>query len=226
MMQILVGLGNPGAKYAKNRHNIGFMAMDRIAEDHNFSPWREKFQGQVCKGRVGTHDLHLLKPQTYMNNSGQSVGEVMRFFKLVPNKIIVFHDELDLGVGKVRFKKGGGHAGHNGLKSIHRHIGDTYQRARVGIGHPGRKDLVSHYVLSDFSKTDQDTLHNVLHGISKGVAQLVDGDSIKFMNIVSQHSTVRISDSNKNSHNTTESGKSPNNNTLRQILKGLGRRNR
>ena len=184
-MHIFVGLGNPGPKYAGNRHNIGFMALDRIADDHGFGPWRSKFQGQISEGRLGNEKVLLLKPETFMNLSGQAVGEAMRFYKLEPVDITVFHDELDLAPGKVRVKQGGGHAGHNGLRSIHGHIGEAYGRVRLGIGHPGRKDLVSHYVLHDFGKADQEWLDNVLRGISDGAPQLADGDTGKFLNAVS-----------------------------------------
>src|SRR6056297_3617388 len=155
-MLLFAGLGNPGTKYAGNRHNIGFMALDRIAADHGFGPWKAKFQGEIAEGRLGGEKLLLLKPMTYMNLSGQSVGEAMRFYKLAPGDVTVFHDELDLAPGKVRVKTGGGHAGHNGLRSIHQHIGESYARVRLGIGHPGRKELVSHYVLQDFPKSERD----------------------------------------------------------------------
>ncbi len=183
-MQLFVGLGNPGTKYAANRHNIGFMALDRIAEDHGFAPWRGKFQASVSEGRLGREKIILLKPETFMNLSGQSVGEAMRFFKLTPQDITVFHDELDLAPGKLRVKQGGGHAGHNGLRSIHQHIGENYQRVRMGIGHPGDKKLVSGYVLRDFAKADQDWLDDVLRGVSDGAADLADGEAGKFMNAV------------------------------------------
>ena len=183
-MQIFAGLGNPGAKYARNRHNIGFMALDRIAEDHGFGPWKSRFQGQVCEGRLGAEKVLLLKPETYMNLSGQAVGEAMRFYKLAPGDVTVFHDELDLAPGKVRLKQGGGHAGHNGLRSIHGHIGEDYARVRLGIGHPGRKDLVSYYVLHDFAKADADWLDDVLRGVSDGAPHLVAGDKAKFTNAV------------------------------------------
>lgn len=183
-MRLFVGLGNPGAKYAGNRHNIGFMALDRIAEDHGFAPWRSKFQGQLSEGRLGTEKVVLLKPETFMNRSGQSVGEAMRFFKLDPEDVTVFHDELDLAPGKLRVKQGGGHAGHNGLRSIHDHIGESYQRVRLGIGHPGHKDKVSSYVLNDFAKAEQGWLDDLLRGISDGAPQLAAGDTGKFMNAV------------------------------------------
>ncbi|WP_208353312.1 aminoacyl-tRNA hydrolase [Pseudaestuariivita rosea] len=183
-MKLFVGLGNPGPKYAGHRHNIGFMALDRIADDHGFAPWRGKFQGSLSEGRLGGEKVILLKPETFMNLSGQSVGEAMRFYKLTPEDIVVFHDELDLAPGKLRVKAGGGHAGHNGLRSMHQHIGADYQRVRMGIGHPGHKDLVSHYVLHDFSKEDQTWLDDLLRGIADGAPDLADGDSGKFMNAV------------------------------------------
>ncbi|WP_095590494.1 aminoacyl-tRNA hydrolase [Actibacterium ureilyticum] len=183
-MRLFVGLGNPGAKYAQNRHNIGFMALDRIAEDHGFAPWRGKFQGSVSEGRLGSDKVILLKPETFMNLSGQSVGEAMRFYKLTPADVVVFHDELDLAPGKARVKQGGGHAGHNGLRSIHAHIGADYGRVRLGIGHPGHKDAVAGYVLRDFPKADADWLDDLLRGISDGAPYLADGDSGKFMNAV------------------------------------------
>jgi PTH1 family peptidyl-tRNA hydrolase len=185
-MQLWVGLGNPGAKYAANRHNIGFMAVDRIAEDHGFAPWRAKFQGQIAEGRLGTEKVLLLKPETFMNLSGQSVGEAMRFYKLTPEDITVFHDELDLAPGKVRLKQGGGHAGHNGLRSIHGHIGEAYARVRLGIGHPGHKDRVAGFVLSDFAKADQDWLDDLLRGIARGAPDLAAGEGPKFLNAIAQ----------------------------------------
>jgi len=183
-MKLFVGLGNPGAKYAGNRHNIGYMALDRIAETHGFAPWRAKFQGRVSQGQLGSEKVVLLKPETFMNLSGQSVGEAMRFFKLAPEDVIVFHDELDLAPGRVKFKRGGGHAGHNGLRSIHQHIGDSYARVRLGIGHPGHKDRVSAYVLSDFAKADADWLDDVLRGVADGAPHLAVGDGAKFANAV------------------------------------------
>ncbi|NOD85423.1 aminoacyl-tRNA hydrolase [Ruegeria sp. HKCCD6119] len=183
-MKLFVGLGNPGQKYARNRHNIGFMAVERIAEDHGFGPWKSKFQGEISEGRLGSEKILLLKPQTFMNRSGQSVGEAMRFYKLESTDVVVFHDELDLAPGKVRVKAGGGHAGHNGLRSIHDHIGAAYDRVRLGIGHPGRKEMVSAYVLSDFAKSESDWLDDVLRGVSDGAPHLARDDGGKFMNAV------------------------------------------
>ena len=183
-MQIFVGLGNPGANYAQNRHNIGFMALDRIAEKNGFSPWKAKFQGRISEGRLGPEKVILLKPETFMNLSGQSVGEAMRFFKLEPTDITVFHDELDLAPGKCRVKNSGGHAGHNGLRSLHQHIGADYQRVRLGIGHPGHKDAVASYVLHDFAKADQVWLAELLSGIADGASKLAQTDTAGFMNAV------------------------------------------
>ncbi|MEM1302703.1 MAG: aminoacyl-tRNA hydrolase [Pseudomonadota bacterium] len=183
-MHLFVGLGNPGPKYARNRHNIGFMALDEIARDHGFGPWRSKFQGQLTEGKLGSEKVLLLKPETFMNKSGQSVGEAMRFYKLGPDAVTVFHDELDLAPGKCRVKQGGGHAGHNGLRSIHSHITEAYQRVRLGIGHPGHKDAVSGYVLRDFPKADEGWLDDLLRGISDGAADLAAGDKGRFMNAV------------------------------------------
>lgn len=183
-MKLIVGLGNPGAKYARNRHNIGFMAVDRIAADHGFAPWRTKFQGQVSEGRLGREKVVLLKPETFMNRSGQSVGEAMRFFKLEPGDVIVIHDEIDLAPGKARIKQGGGHAGHNGLRSIHAHVGDVYGRVRLGVGHPGRREAVPGYVLHDFPKADEAWLDDLMRGISDGAVSLAEGDGGRFMNAV------------------------------------------
>ncbi|MEM9438079.1 MAG: aminoacyl-tRNA hydrolase [Pseudomonadota bacterium] len=183
-MQLFVGLGNPGPKYARNRHNIGWMAVERIAEDHGFAPWRAKFQGSVSEGTLGGEKVLLLKPETFMNKSGQSVGEAMRFYRLAPEDVTVFHDELDLAPGKLKVKQGGGHAGHNGLRSIHGHITEAYRRVRMGIGHPGHKDAVSGYVLRDFPKADDAWLDDLLRGISDGSAELAKGDNGRFMNAV------------------------------------------
>lgn len=183
-MQLIVGLGNPGAKYARNRHNIGFMALDRIAADHGFTPWKSRFQGLTAEGRFGAVRVTLLKPQTFMNLSGQAVGEAMRYLKLSPAEVTVIHDELDLAPGKCRVKTGGGHAGHNGLRSIHQHIGADYRRVRLGIGHPGHKDRVAAYVLSDFAKVEQDGLDDLLRGISDGAAALAMQDDARFQTAV------------------------------------------
>ena len=183
-MKLFVGLGNPGAKYASNRHNVGFMAVDRIADAHGFGGWRGKFQGQVSEGRLGTEQVVLLKPVTFLYNSGQSVGEAARFYKFAAEDITVFHDEIDLAPGKLRAKSGGGHAGHNGLRSLHAHLGDAYHRVRIGVGHPGHKDAVPTYVLKDFAKADQDWLADMLDGIADGAVALAEGDTGRFQNAV------------------------------------------
>lgn len=183
-MKLFVGLGNPGASYAGHRHNIGFMAVDRIAADHGFSPWRARFQALAAEGMLGGRKVWLLKPQTFMNLSGQAVGEAMRFYRLEPGDITVFHDELDLAPGKLRVKAGGGHAGHNGLRSLHQHIGEAYGRVRLGIGHPGHKDRVAGYVLSDFAKAEAGWLEDLLHGVSDGAAALARDDTAGFQNAV------------------------------------------
>jgi peptidyl-tRNA hydrolase, PTH1 family len=183
-MKLWVGLGNPGAKYRMNRHNIGFMAVDRIAADHGFGPWKKAFSGLVAEGRLGDEKVILLKPETFMNLSGQAVQGAMGYHKMALADVIVFHDELDLAPGKMRLKQGGGHAGHNGLRSIHGHLGEGYGRVRLGIGHPGHKDMVAAYVLHDFARADQEWLENLLRGISDGAVALAAGDGAKFANAV------------------------------------------
>lgn len=183
-MKLFVGLGNPGTKYASNRHNVGFMALDAIASGHAFGIWRSKFNAEISEGRLGLEKVILLKPMTFMNLSGQAVSEALRFFKLLPSDLVVFHDELDLAPGKLRVKLGGGHAGHNGLRSIHAHIGPEYTRVRLGIGHPGHKDKVSGYVLSDFAKADQIWLDDMMRGIADGAVALANDDAAKFSNAV------------------------------------------
>ena len=183
-MKLFVGLGNPGADYAGHRHNIGFMAVDRIAADHGFGPWKRAFKGLVAEGRLGDQKVVLLKPDTFMNASGEAVQAAMAFYKLPIGDITVFHDELDLAPGKLRVKQGGGHAGHNGLRSVHAHIGEAYQRVRLGIGHPGHKDAVSAYVLHDFAKADQGWLADLLTGLSDGAVALAQNDPARMMNAV------------------------------------------
>jgi PTH1 family peptidyl-tRNA hydrolase len=183
-MKLLAGLGNPGASYAQNRHNVGFMAVDAIAAAHGFGPWRSKFQGEIAEGRLGTNKALLLKPGTYMNLSGDAVRAAMSFYKLEPADVIVFHDELDLPAGRVRVKTGGGHAGHNGLRSIEAHVGPVFTRVRIGIGHPGDKRLVTNHVLGDFAKAETVWLDDLLRGIADGAPALAAGDSAGFLNAV------------------------------------------
>lgn len=176
-MLLIVGLGNPGEKYARHRHNVGFMAIDVIANAHRFGPERKKFQGLVREGEIGGETFLALKPQTFMNDSGQSVSAAMRFYKLTPADVVVFHDELDLGPGKIKAKSGGGLAGHNGLRSIADHIGPDYRRVRIGIGHPGDKERVTGHVLGDFAKADQEWLAPLLDAIAKVAPKLAEGDA-------------------------------------------------
>ena len=181
-MKLIVGLGNPGDKYAGNRHNIGFMAVDEIARGYTFGPWKKRFQGLTAEGQIGTGKCILLKPATYMNESGRAAGEAMRFYKLTPADVIVIHDELDLQPGMVRVKTGGGNAGHNGLKSLTAYIGNDYKRVRLGIGHPGDRALVINYVLQDFAKADKEWLVPFLDGIARGMDRLVEGEDAAFLN--------------------------------------------
>jgi PTH1 family peptidyl-tRNA hydrolase len=183
-MKLFVGLGNPGAKYADNRHNIGFMALDRVAQDHGFGPWKRAFQGMISEGRLGGEKVLLLKPETFMNLSGQSVQAAVQFHKIDLADVTVFHDELDLPPAKIKYKMGGGHAGHNGLRSIHAHLGEGYGRIRLGIGHPGHKDRVADYVLHDFAKADQVWIDDLMAGISDGIGELARGDAARFLNAV------------------------------------------
>lgn len=183
-MKLFVGLGNPGQEYAFNRHNVGFMAVDAIAAAHDFLAWRKRFSGVAAEARLGREPVLLFKPQTFMNESGRAVGEAARFYKLELGDIIVFHDELDLAPGKVRVKIGGGGAGHNGLKSLSAHIGNDYVRVRIGIGHPGRKDRVSGYVLHDFSKADHAWLEPLLGAIAENAPYLAEGANDKFQSRV------------------------------------------
>ena len=185
-MRLVVGLGNPGEKYARNRHNIGFMAADEIVRRHSFSVYRSKFQGELAEGTIGGEKVLVLKPMTFMNESGRAVHEAATFYKIAPEDILVLHDELDLAPGKLRTKRGGGHAGHNGLRSIHAHMGEGYGRLRLGIGHPGHKDRVSDYVLSDFAKADGDWLAPLLDAVADNIAFALDGKDSDFTTRVAQ----------------------------------------
>ena len=181
-MLVFAGLGNPGAKYAHHRHNVGFMAADAIARRHSFSSWSKKFQGLIAEGRLGDEKALLIKPQTYMNNSGQAIGEALRFYKLGPESLTVFYDELDLAPGKVRIKTGGGAGGHNGIRSLDAHCGKDYRRVRIGIGHPGVKEMVTHHVLGDFAKADREWLDVLLDAIADNADLVAKGDESGFMN--------------------------------------------
>lgn len=184
-MLLLAGLGNPGPGHANQRHNIGFMAVDEIVRRHGFGPWRARFQGLASEGLIAGHKVLVLKPLTYMNNSGHSVGEAVRFFKLPPQSVYIVHDELDLKPGKIKVKLGGGHGGHNGLRSIDAAIGKEYWRIRLGIGHPGDKDRVLGWVLSDFSKIEQkEWLVPLLDAVAAHIDILLGGDDGHFMSKV------------------------------------------
>jgi peptidyl-tRNA hydrolase, PTH1 family len=183
-MLLLVGLGNPGARYVGNRHNVGFMALQEIAKRHGIGPWRRRFQGVACEGPIGDVRCLLLLPGTYMNESGRAVAEAAHFYKLSAGDVTVFHDEIDLSPGKVRVKVGGGIAGHNGLRSISEHIGNEYRRVRIGVGHPGDKDLVYSYVLSDFAKSERPWVEALIGVIGDNVELLVRGEDASFQNKV------------------------------------------
>ncbi len=181
-MLLIVGLGNPGRRYAGNRHNIGFMAADEIHRRHHFSPWRARFEGETSEGALGGEKALVLKPATYMNESGRAVSQAMRFYKLTPADVVVIYDELDLPPGKLRMKQGGSTAGHKGLKSIEAHIGSGFRRMRLGIGHPGAKELVNHYVLHDFARADREWIDPVLAAVAENAELLAKGDDANFMN--------------------------------------------
>ncbi|TDR94924.1 aminoacyl-tRNA hydrolase [Enterovirga rhinocerotis] len=183
-MRLFVGLGNPGARYAGNRHNIGFMAVDEIARAHGAAPWRRRFQGQASEAVLGGEKVVLLKPETFMNDSGRSVAEALRFFKLSLTDLVVFHDELDLAPAKLRVKTGGGNAGHNGLRSITAHCGNDYRRVRMGIGHPGLKELVHGYVLRDFAKAEEPWVEDLNRAIADAAPLLAKGEDPSFQNKV------------------------------------------
>ncbi|EIM72782.1 peptidyl-tRNA hydrolase [Nitratireductor aquibiodomus RA22] len=184
-MLLIAGLGNPGQQYERHRHNVGFMAADAIARRHSFSSWSKKFNALVAEGRLGGEKVLLIKPQTFMNLSGQAIGEAMRFYKIDLDDLIVFYDELDLAPGKLRIKTGGGSGGHNGIKSIDAHCGKDYRRVRIGIGHPGDKARVNAHVLGDFAKADQPWLEPMLDAVADNIAMLAEGDESGFMNRVS-----------------------------------------
>jgi PTH1 family peptidyl-tRNA hydrolase len=183
-VRLFVGLGNPGAQYARNRHNIGFMAVDAVARAHAAQPWRRRFSGQASEALIGGEKAILLKPETYMNESGRAVGEALRFFKLALADVVVFHDELDLAPAKLRVKTGGGNAGHNGLRSISALCGNDYRRVRMGIGHPGHKNLVHSYVLRDFGKAELEWVDDLTRACADHAGLLASGDDPGFQNKV------------------------------------------
>ena len=180
-MNLLIGLGNPGSEYSENRHNLGFMVVDEIHRRYDFAPYRLKFDGELSEGELGAEKVLLLKPTTFMNESGKCVGAAARFYKIAPDKLVVLHDEIDLAPGKVRVKIGGGMAGHNGLKSIGQHFGQEFWRVRIGIGHPGEKDLVTGHVLRDFAPTDQNWVSKIIDVIADAIPLLILGRDTEFM---------------------------------------------
>ncbi len=183
-MLLLVGLGNPGPKYANNRHNIGFMAVDEIVRRHGFGPWCSKFQALISEGTLAGRKVMIAKPATFMNESGRALAEIIRFYKLDLDDVIVIHDEIDLPPGKMRLKSGGGHGGNNGLRSVCRHIGNDFRRVRIGVGHPGRKDLVARYVLHDFAKSDRQWIEPLIDAIADNIGLLAAGKDASFGNKV------------------------------------------
>lgn len=183
-MRLVVGLGNPGPRYERNRHNIGFMAADEIVRRHGFGPWRARFQGQMSEGLLGGAKLLVLKPATFMNDSGRAVGEALRFFKFEPEQVCVIYDELDLAPARLKVKRGGGNGGHNGLRSIDAHIGKDYWRVRIGIGHPGHKDRVSGYVLSDFAKAEWPAFETLVETVARRFDLMAADKASDFMSKV------------------------------------------
>jgi PTH1 family peptidyl-tRNA hydrolase len=181
-MHLIIGLGNPGSEYKKHRHNVGFMVVDALSEKYSFGPWKKKFESLMSEGDIGGNRVLLLKPQTYMNESGIAGEQAAKFYKIPMDKIIVIHDELDLEPGRLRIKIGGGAAGHNGLRSLDAHLGQDYKRLRYGIGHPGHKDLVSPYVLHDFSREEMELAEDLSANIAKHFALLLKGDDAGFLN--------------------------------------------
>ena len=180
-MKLFVGLGNPGSEYASHRHNVGFIAADRIAAEHGFPAWKKRFQGVTAEGEIAGRRVMILKPATYMNESGRAVGDAARFLKIPEGDVVVFYDEIDLAPGKLKVKTGGGNAGHNGLRSISAHLGNDYVRVRIGVGHPGSKDLVARWVLRDFAKADHEWLEPLLDAIAKSAGRLATDDQSRFM---------------------------------------------
>ena len=184
-MLLIAGLGNPGPKYERNRHNIGYMAVDEIVRRHSFGPWRARFQSLSAEGKIAGEKVLAIKPTTFMNESGRAVGEALRFYKLEPPELTVIYDEIDLAFGKIRVKRGGGLAGHNGLRSINAHIGPDFRRVRVGVGHPGDKERVHGHVLGDFSKAEMPLREKIVDAIGESVPLLIEGEDSAFMSKVS-----------------------------------------
>ena len=204
-MQIIAGLGNPGKKYTQNRHNIGFKILDSMAELNNFQPWQKKFQSQITVGHLNSKKVMLIKPETFMNNSGNAIQEVLNFYKLNVENLTVIHDDLDLKIGKVKLKTGGGSAGHNGLKSIDQHVGNSYLRLRFGISRPANKAMVAKYVLSDFTVNDRDKIETLIINISRHIEKLFNENQQEFLNQINQTQEKAVYHNPKNKlNNKTE----------------------
>ena len=203
-MKLIVGLGNPGEKYLQTRHNVGYLAVTTIAENNNFSNWREKFQGYISTGILNSEKIIILKPTTYMNLSGQSVGELIRFYKISTKDIIVIHDDIDLTLTKVKIKVGGGHAGHNGLRSIDQHIGSEYIRIRIGVGRPTNKSAVADYVLNNFSKSENDIIESLVEQIADATTYLIQEQNSEFLKALSNSSQNSIKENIKHKKNLKE----------------------
>jgi peptidyl-tRNA hydrolase, PTH1 family len=207
-MLLIIGLGNHGEKHVRHRHNVGFMAVEAIHRRHGFGPWRRRFQGEVAEGNLAGEKCLLIKPQTYMNRSGQSVGEAANFFKLAPNQVLVIHDEVDLPPGKIRMKAGGGGAGHNGLRSVGSAIGNEFRRLRIGVGHPGARERVAGYVLHDFSKADGAWLEPLLDAIADNAPLLAEDKDSTFANRLHE-ALAPLNSEEKNSKSVNKSSKKP-----------------
>ncbi|MEM7067554.1 MAG: aminoacyl-tRNA hydrolase [Pseudomonadota bacterium] len=229
-MLIIAGLGNPGGKYAANRHNIGFMAADEIVRRHAFGPWKSKFNAEISTGTLGEEKALVIKPQTFMNESGQAVGEAMRFYKESVSNLVIIYDELDLPPGKLRIKTGGGHGGHNGIKSIDAHCGKEYRRMRLGIGHPGSREKVMRYVLGDFAKVDQEWLNQLFEAIAVHSPLLTENKDSSFMNKVAldtgQNKDTKKKPNKQQSHihqarNTGKKVETPKTGPMADMLKKL-----
>ncbi len=213
-MKLFVGLGNPGTQYAGNRHNVGFMALDAIAAQYGFGPWKKKFQALAADGEIAGERILLLKPQTYMNESGRAVGEAMRFLKISLAETVVFYDEIDLAPGKIKVKAGGGNAGHNGLRSITAHCTNDYQRVRIGVGHPGHKQLVANYVLADFAKADRAWLELMLAAIANAAPRLARGDQARFLTDVAKE--LQIEGASENGSSSVVSARTASDSTTKR----------
>ncbi|MFL2789921.1 MAG: aminoacyl-tRNA hydrolase [Paracoccaceae bacterium] len=220
-MKLMVGLGNPEKKHLKTRHNVGYLAVTKIAENNNFSNWREKFQGYISNGVLNSEKIIILKPTTYMNLSGQSVGELIRFHKIATKDVIVFHDDIDLTLAKVKVKVGGGHAGHNGLRSVDQHIGSEYIRIRIGVGRPTNKSSVADYVLNNFSKPEIKIIEKLITNISDSTGYLITEQNPEFIKAVSRNFQSLTKENIRTKQNVEEENKIENINIKKNFLQKL-----